>query len=242
MKSSLKSFKLFLILFAGISMLFFFACEENTETLNGPAVNEIPAMDEEAILEELLREQPDVQMLERRGISIAIQPVLTFDLREVGRAIMARHRNGVLTVLRSDEVTPGHAVTMWFVVFNRPENCVDDCDDPDLVGRIARADLLYADGGVINGDGRHYFIGRLREGDTSASIMPELFDQPSLGLEDSRDAEIHLVLRDHGPLVPGMEEQMTTTFNGGCQGLPPVLGEPGPNDCVDTQFAAFPAQ
>ena len=51
------------------------------------------------------------------------------------------------------------------------------------------------------------------------------------GLTDSFEAEIHLIARTHGEVIPGVVQQQITTFNGGCP----------PNDCLDVQFAVFPA-
>ena len=51
-----------------------------------------------------------------------------------------------------------------------------------------------------------------------------------MGLTDAAAAEIHLVVRGHGPAAihdPEMLEAQTSTFMGGCE----TLG------CVDVQFA-----
>jgi hypothetical protein len=60
------------------------------------------------------------------------------------------------------------------------------------------------------------------------------------GLTDAKKAEVHLVVRDHGPALPGMIEPQVTTFGGGCtpETEPTGVGPFGPNACTDVQFAA----
>jgi hypothetical protein len=58
-----------------------------------------------------------------------------------------------------------------------------------------------------------------------------------------------LVLRTHGPKIPGMPSQMLRTFAGRCadqSDAPPgapegLVGPPGPNDCDEIQFACHGA-
>lgn len=61
------------------------------------------------------------------------------------------------------------------------------------------------------------------------------------GLQEVRGAEIHLVIRGHGPAQGGalLVEQLAT-FNGGCLN-PPDGGDVLGDDCVDVQFVVFPA-
>ena len=162
----------------------------------------------------------------------------------VGTSLVIRHNNGISALLRSSGLTPGEAVTMWWVIFNTPENCTDNaCGEDDLTNAAARVDILYADGKVIrnapiNASWRDsYYFAHRRVGDTDGSIVPALFGAPALGLEDARKAEVHLVLRTHGPVIPEMEQEMISTFAGGCDGFPEALGKAGPNTCVDIQFA-----
>ena len=73
------------------------------------------------------------------------------------------------------------------------------------------------------------------------AVADPLLGAPEYGIEDARGAEIHYVVRTHGPVIPGFEYEMTHTFNGCCQlnGLPddPRLGPVGPNTCANLQFA-----
>lgn len=54
------------------------------------------------------------------------------------------------------------------------------------------------------------------------------------GLTNPTQAEIHAVVRTHGPVIPGMVDEQIHTFNGGCD-----PGQPNEGQCQDLQFTAF---
>ena len=177
------------------------------------------------------------------GLSISEAPMYTFgDEDRVGRSRMLRLDNGVLATIRTSQLEPGTATTLWMVVFNAPEHCSDGvCGSDDLRNPEARADLIWVDGQVIGPSGRaRYFLWR-RTGALHGSINEPLLGKPALGMEEAHDAEIHYVVRTHGPVIDGFEYEMTHTFNGCCQlgSLPddPRLGPVGPNTCKNLQFA-----
>ena len=154
----------------------------------------------------------------------------------------------------------GYAVTVWFVVFNEPEQCgdpldpFDQCIDTDLFNPLVKADVLYAAGNIVGGSENANFGLHLNEGDNSGSIA-DLFGLPtnngeSWGLIDARKAEVHYVLRTHGPKVPGHVKGMIQTYEGGCvfnapYGYNPPMAENqlqlDLGDCQDVQFAVNPA-
>jgi hypothetical protein len=202
-------------------------------------------------LEQSLTEEEHARLNEegiaagKRGFffSIARAPVLTFSEEDrVGRSRMIRFDGGVLATVQTSSLEPGTATTLWMVVFNAPEHCSGgDCGSDDLRNPDVRADLLWVDGQVIGPSGRaRYFVFK-REGDTAGSIADPFLSAPAYGVEDAHETEIHYVVRTHGPVIPGLDHDMTHSFNGGCQlgSLPddPRLGEPGPNTCANLQFA-----
>ncbi|MGH7477195.1 MAG: hypothetical protein ACRELD_13060 [Longimicrobiales bacterium] len=176
----------------------------------------------------------------------SITAVLSFaTMTEVGTSTLLRRRNGVSYNLRATQLEPGTATTMWLVVFNRPAACAGTpCMEPDLLNPATEADVMYAAGHVIGGSGRATFAGSRRIGDASGSIFAPL-GLPAPGIRDLENAEIHFVVRSHGPKIPALLPDMIHTFNGGCQPpgapfpdpVPPEYGAPGPNTCVDVQFA-----
>ncbi|MEM9325944.1 MAG: hypothetical protein AAGA85_09820 [Bacteroidota bacterium] len=206
--------------------------------------SELPAgmIDEEFVVSILSQDEPDLASVRREGVTVTETPVINIeDGREIGKSFLVRHRHGLLTVFKSDDLPTDHAITMWWVMFNRPENCETDCGLGDLSTADVEADVLYADGQVISASGSAVFVAHIREDDLSGSVAKFLWDGPAIGLKDVHAAEIHMVLRTHGPVIPDLAYEMTHTFNGGCGGFPPEAGAPGPNVCMDIQFAVHQA-
>lgn len=149
--------------------------------------------------------------------------------------------------------TPRHAVTVWYVIFNAPENCSDGmCGeddlflDPALGGAggfnatqidAARISVVYGgDGGVVNPGGRLALDGGLAEGEVPTGTNQVVIGaegalvplSPVTGLEDAQTAEIHVVLQDHGQAHddPVLLASQLSGFNTACNPM-----------CVDIQFA-----
>lgn len=163
--------------------------------------------------------------------------------------------------IKATHLERGHAYTYWWVVFNDPSECngPDDQDptDESLPAMCGENDIFTATGlnvdqinnvgiGVLGGNGeiannggRASFTGTLFEGSAAGQdvvIGPGgLFDLGSLlAPGGAMTAEVHIVIRDHGPALSGGElAAQLTTFTGNCLGLDPS----GTYDCVDPQFA-----
>ena len=149
----------------------------------------------------------------------------------------------------------GVAVTLWLVVFNEPGECAgadltppEPCGEDDIFNNdAAMADVLYGGGRVIGGSEKANIGYSLQAGDNSSS----LFGEESHGLIDPRKAEVHYVLRSHGPLGDVPTSEMIHTFIGGCSdedaNHPPLPGFDPPadendlhteaGDCQDIQYA-----
>lgn len=170
-----------------------------------------------------------------------------------GSASLRRNPNGISMTLQTTDIPSGTAITNWWVVFNKPDNCtngiagVSNCGEPDIFNPAVEADVMYAAGHVTGGGSKHTFAGYCRVGDTSKSIMPFFnallgTNLPSVGLTNPSGAEVHLVVRTHEEAIPQFMPDMIRTFNGGCTyppGVPTNFGAPGPNTCSDIQFAVF---
>lgn len=178
--------------------------------------------------------------------SSSISNVYTFaDMTEVGTSNLLRTTNGVSFELSTTQLESNTVVTLWMVIFNVPENCVDGCDINDLSNAAVETDVVYASGRVIGGSGKATYAGHRNEGDNSGSILPAWLGLPSPGLIDARKAEIHFIVHSHGPKIPGLVNEMIHSFNAGCgpvfdptlPDVPEELGTYGPNTCEDIQFA-----
>ena len=120
------------------------------------------------------------------------------------------------------------AYTVWWVIFNNPELCANECGVDDLGILEVNASAFWATGAVVENDNLGSFNAQLGENQLPTGEDQVLFGE---GLTDSFEAEIHLIARTHGEVIPGVLQQQITTFNGGCP----------PNTCEDVQFAVFPA-
>ena len=113
----------------------------------------------------------------------------------------------------------GHAVTVWF--------CIIRFDD---VGEFLSFDCVRAAGHVVGTDGILNAGGAVKVGDASTSIAPT-FGADGLGLLDPFGEFVSLVVRDHGPAVPGQIPEQIHTFQPGCA----TCADPDP------QFSDHPA-
>ena len=156
---------------------------------------------------------------------ISISPVVVFGGTTVitgAGSELVRAKGGVYMDLHTQGLTPGIVATAWWVFFNNPAACATDpCSGDDFPNPAVEASVLYAAGRVVGPDGA-LDIGAFRAaGDTTgANFGP--------GLLDPKRAQIHLVVRSHGPALlgdPAALAAQLTTFNGGCP----------PNACGNVQ-------
>lgn len=162
---------------------------------------------------------------------MALPPLEDGTVAEVdGASMLARTRTGIGFTLNSRDLEPDTPHTVWWVTFNRPRKCVTPymCGGDDLFNPDAEVGVFYAAGVVSDSYGQVSMSGEVDYGE-----LPEGFDQvpfPGLDHPIRPGAEIHLVLRGHGPASfdPAMLERQLTEFNGGCP----------PNACFDVQFSA----
>ncbi len=145
-----------------------------------------------------------------QDIFARVEGNVVFSGDAVGSATLHRKKDRVTANIHTKGLTPGDAYTVWFIVFEAPDVFVD---------------ALYATGGVVGDNGVANLNATLSEGDVSGSIAS------SIGLTDAEHQGVHMLLRSHGPAIPGMEYEQTTTFNGGCG--------PGLNVCTDEADVIF---
>lgn len=150
---------------------------------------------------------------------------------KTGAAWLVRSKNRVHGRIMSQVADSGYAYTVWFVIFNNPEACVDGCNDEDLGNPAVQGAVFYGNaaisasdgvsGGVINIDFRT-IAERIPEGTFRLDDpLPEpIFYQKGLRRGNGFGAEIHVVVDHHpGPMKDGSEswvpDMTTTNFPGG---------------------------
>lgn len=155
-------------------------------------------------------------------------------------AKLTRSADAVWLNLNTTELAEG-AYTVWWVVFNNPAMCSGSCGMDDFSNPAVGASVFFATGGVVGRDGTGHFRAHAEEGDLP-SMPGQLLFGP--GLTNAEGAEIHVVVRYHGPVAPAILQKQITTFGGGCMG-PPGEMDPVPADrifpCYDPQVAIFAA-
>jgi hypothetical protein len=150
-------------------------------------------------------------------------------------SMLVRTNDGVFVTLHSSGFAEGTVVTGWIAIFNRPRHCATNpCSPADFANPLVRGSGYNFGGRVIGPDGS-ISVGAFRAvGDATGSGTPAN-PVPPVPLLRPLSAEIHVVLRSHGPVV--FDPAQLTTFNGGCP--PNPAGQPGQLDpaagCVNAQ-------
>lgn len=168
-------------------------------------------------------------------------------LVDVGDSTLIRAERGITAKLATSGLEPGPH-TMWWVVWNNPEACGEDgCNDADLGDPEIDVDIGFAAGVVAGESGTATLTAHLQEARPLHGFPTEFGITSGSGLISAETAEIHLVVRSHGPRIPGLVGEMTRTFHAGCDysvfgGLieKGSYGRAGPNSCTDLQFAVHP--
>jgi hypothetical protein len=133
-----------------------------------------------------------VVLVSRAGAATrTTSPVTTFAGSVAGTSTLTRTASGISFTLSTTGLEARHAVTIWWMVFN-----------PD--GSVS---VQYAAGHVVGAGGSAQFAGFLRVGDTNGVI------NNGPGLLDALEADIILVVRDHGLLDRSQVNQQILTFD-----------------------------
>lgn len=165
-------------------------------------------------------------------------------LVEASMARLQPTGDGVFVHVDTGGLTPGHVHTLWFVVINDPAACEGaGCTSKDVLKRsdIVQADVGYGGGMIADENGRIQFNWFQAHGALDGGWF-------GYGLDDGETSEVHLAINDHGPVLAGREEEMLSSYRGGCttESIPAPMpaiahlsGEEGPNTCRLMQFTIF---
>ena len=175
-------------------------------------------------------------------------PVHTFtdgSVLEGNWSTVNRYENGLSMALHTTDLVPGDVYTVWWVIFNEPQNCSGGACGEDDIFLFENEELVTNEFGVaaMNMDGLEasqisiqYATGRLTDADGNADFAASvgLGEVPGIvvgpGLVNPDSAEVHLVVRTHGPVVEDLFVEQITSFAGGCDALTMA-------PCQDVQFS-----
>ncbi|MDX2413155.1 MAG: hypothetical protein QNK16_12090 [Woeseiaceae bacterium] len=150
----------------------------------------------------------------------------------------------------------GLAITLWLVIFNNPEECATaPCTDADLFNPAVMPDLVNGGGNVVGASEKARIGFHYKAGNNAGSIatlftavgLPFPLDNgEGYGLIDPRGAEVHYVIRFHGPKDAAAMPAQIQSYGGGCVDFAP-FGYPFPagsddlyllpGQCQDVIFA-----
>jgi len=148
--------------------------------------------------------------------------------------------------VRATGLEPGHVYTMWVVYFNDHTLCVDGCNGPDLA--VAGGGSIYGDGLIANNNGTGVFVANLADGDGAGYVgSPPPPPFAMAAFDAGPNNEFHVVIRSHGPQIPGLVQSQLNTFGGGCEvsvgPLPEQVGDfpvpQNPGECGEIQLYVF---
>jgi len=137
----------------------------------------------------------------------------------VGSTRLVRNSSGLTAVYDATDLPAGQALTLWFIIFNSPENCATSpCSIPqDVFNPDAAADFYFGAGHVVGGSGNTSFGGRLQVGDLTGSGKAETGLADPVALTNPYGAEVVLALHSHGPALTGQALQdQISSYLGGC--------------------------
>ena len=132
-----------------------------------------------------------------------------------GAATLTRTRQSLNVHIVTTGLLPGNLYTVWFVLFHKPENCVDGCNGPDLGA---------ADGAVIFGSS--FVADSIGGGTVDASLdagqlAEGRFYNPALGDRlrpgHGMTVETHMVVAGHNIPAAGDWDTESTTPAAGVQ-------------------------
>lgn len=137
---------------------------------------------------------------------------------------LVRTDNGISITVHTSDLLPG-TYTNWWVIFNNPSGCTPvaapSCGLNDLGNADAEAAVKFATGHVVSKNGKGNFGAHLSVGDDSGEIFGEL--------TNPMGAEVHYIIRYHGPKQKGLVDDQIGTVGGGCGAVAPLF------PCYDPQ-------
>ena len=123
---------------------------------------------------------------------------------------LVRTSNGISMTLHAAGLRPG-VYTAWWVTENYPQFCLErPCTLDDEANPAVQSSVFNATGTVVGADGI---------GNFGASTMPGAASSDVLfgpGLLNPLGADVYIVIRYHGPVIPRQVKEQLTTYEGGC--------------------------
>lgn len=133
-----------------------------------------------------------------------------------GAAFLTRSKNELQGRVMLADLIPGHAYTIWWMIFNQPKSCSTHPCTPGADFGPGDAAVYHASGVIAAGDGAGGGVANVSFETSDGGVPTGAFSVPGLpataaGLkhDNGLKAEVHFLMIDHGvptagfPNVPG---------------------------------------
>lgn len=137
---------------------------------------------------------------------------------------------------------PEGAYTNWIITINNPAACLTTpCTDVDVFFRQNEvgSTVFWSAGNLVTANGHGYFKARVHKNYVPSN--PEQIALPGVGMADPMGAEIHLIVKYHGPASsdPDVLYDQLYTLLGSCDSGANAIdfGDPFGIQCFDPQAA-----
>jgi len=148
---------------------------------------------------------------------------------------LSRTAQDIAFEITATDLVPGHAYSMWWIVFEKPQFCEDGCNGPDLANRLVRGSVFNGGGAEANWKGEATFADAVPRHDTG-----DRFVVTGGGIKNTLKAEIHLVIKSHGEAEADPADLLLQTTTPGAFCNLPVGPAQGPPGCKDVGAVVFP--
>lgn len=197
----------------------------------------------------------DIAALDENGNSILcsddnpcpLEPGTFFPATNRSVSILRRTDDAVhIKVLTSG--LPAGAYTTWWVFFNNPDACEIPVPEigakcgggagDDFANPAVETSIYWSSGGIVESNGNGAFADAAWVGEDRGT--PGEQDLQGSGLLNPKGAEVHYIVKYHGPASDDPEEllEQTTTLLGGCfNGVNAIDLGPTGKHCFDPQFS-----
>lgn len=139
-----------------------------------------------------------------------------------GYSFLTRRPNGISMTGTTTGLKPNHAYSIWWVVYNIPQECMDgnggfdtvgcgndEIGNPVLAAKV-RTSMVWGGGTISDSNGFSSFQADLK------ARMPLTAPMMGPGLLFPMTAEIRFLLKDHGPIMKGKIDKQVYSFDYGC--------------------------
>ena len=141
-------------------------------------------------------------------------------------ALLLRRSDKLRVVVGTTQLAPANPTTLWFCGWNNPDGCAGGagtCGPDDLFEPAASGFCQWGGAGRITSSyGTIVLANTIEENQPPGQVLFGEFT-------DAENAEIYLVLMEHGEVIEELLEEQLTTFLGGCP----------PNECPEPQGVVF---